>query len=59
MLKLYIVIIFFCLFDNQEDTCKYKAELAAAFVKNVVNITEVRNHDSVSPGSMFLSNTYV
>lgn len=33
---------------NQEDTCEYKPELAAAFVKNVVNITAVSEHESLS-----------
>lgn len=28
----------------QESKCKYRSELAAAFVKNVVNITLVSEH---------------
>lgn len=38
--SIYSILFYFCLFIK-EGECTYKPELAAAFVKNVVNITAV------------------
>lgn len=52
------LIHFFFFSSTQEDECEYKPELAAAFVKNVVNITLVSEHEcflqtEVGEGSVF------